>query len=129
MKELSEAAKLSMIYTNYSMHATCITNLDQAGFESRHIMAVSSHKSESTVKTYACQCPENKKQEMSMSLAQKISRKATKLEQTAMFVLPSNPEETPEKPLLHFNPESQELMPLPDELDDQIFSNFLDATE
>ncbi len=66
---------------------------------------------------------------MSMSLAQKISRKVAKLEQTATFVPPPNLEETPENPLLHFNPESQELVPLPDELDDQILSNFLDTTE
>ncbi len=73
MKQLSEDAQLSKIYTNHSICATCITYLDQAGFKSRHIMAVSSHKSETTVKPYAKKCPEMKKRAMSSALAEKIT--------------------------------------------------------
>ena len=43
MKTLSEGALLSQIYTNYSVRATCLTKLDEAGFE---IQAVTGHKSE-----------------------------------------------------------------------------------
>ncbi len=75
MKELSEKVKLSKVYTNHSIQATCITKLDQANFESRHIMAVSSHKSESTVKTYAKKCPESKKREMSETLTESMGTK------------------------------------------------------
>lgn len=77
MKTLSEEAKLSAIFTNHSIRSTYITNLDAAGFESRHIMTVSSHKSESTIKTYAKKCPETKKCQMSETLSSKISKKKT----------------------------------------------------
>ncbi len=82
MKELSKDANLSRIYTNHSIHATCITHLDQAGFESCHIMAVSSHKSETTVKTYAKKCPETKKRVMSTALDNKITPKPAKVAKT-----------------------------------------------
>ena len=65
MKNLSEAAKLGANdYTNHSIRATCIGTLDDEGFEARHITALSSHKSESTIKTYSTKCPDSKKREM-----------------------------------------------------------------
>ena len=36
-------------YTNHSIRVTCISKLDMCGFEARHITAISSHKSESTI--------------------------------------------------------------------------------
>ncbi len=63
------------MYTNHSICATCVTKLDQANFESCHIMAVSSHKSESTVKTYAKKCLECKKREMSETLTESMGQK------------------------------------------------------
>ena len=53
MKDISVDARLSTIYTNHSIRATCITNLDNSGKEARHIMAVSGHKSESSIRSYA----------------------------------------------------------------------------
>ena len=41
-------------------------------FELRHIMAISSHKSETTVKTYTKKCPDPKKCEMSAALSNKM---------------------------------------------------------
>ena len=65
MKHLCEEANLvGKNYTNHSIRATCISRLDNSGFEARHITALSGHKAESTVKEYAVQCPENKKKEM-----------------------------------------------------------------
>ena len=45
MKILSEKAVLNKVYTNHCLRATCVTTFDQQGFEARHIMAVSGHKS------------------------------------------------------------------------------------
>ena len=53
MKEISIDAGLSISYTNHSIRATCITLLDDAGNESRHIMSVSGHKSESSICSYS----------------------------------------------------------------------------
>ena len=69
MKTLSERAKLAVSYTNHCIRATVVTKLDQEGFEARHIMVVSSHKSENSLKSYASKCPDNKKQQMFDALA------------------------------------------------------------
>ena len=64
MKSLSVDAKLSQIYTNHSIRSTSITKLDENNIASRHIQAVSGHKSEATIKTYAKHCPPAKKHQM-----------------------------------------------------------------
>ena len=53
MKIISKEAGLSEIYTNHCIRATCITLLDSAGVEARHIMSISGHKSESSLRSYA----------------------------------------------------------------------------
>ena len=53
MKELSELAQLSKTYTNHFLRATAITLLDQNGFEARHIMFISGHKSEGSIRSYS----------------------------------------------------------------------------
>ena len=68
MKEISTDVKLSKIYTNHSVRATCLTKLDESGFEIRHIQAVSGHKSEESIKSYSRRCPERKKKEMARAL-------------------------------------------------------------
>ena len=66
---LHKSLKLDGTYTNHSIRATVISTLDRAGFEARHIIALSSHKNESTIKDYATKCPENKRKEMFDSLS------------------------------------------------------------
>ena len=39
MANISKLAKLSMTYTNHSIRATSITEMDEAGIASRHIMS------------------------------------------------------------------------------------------
>ena len=39
-------------YTNHSIRATTITILDRNGYEAKHIMSVSGHRSESSLKSY-----------------------------------------------------------------------------
>ena len=72
MKHISTAAGCSKIYTNHCLRATCVTTLDQAGFPSRDIMAVSGHKSESSIKIYA-KTSDGKKKEMSGEIGKQLS--------------------------------------------------------
>jgi hypothetical protein len=53
MTEISRMAKLSREYTNHSCRATTMHVLDKAQVPSRHIMSVTGHKSESSLKTYS----------------------------------------------------------------------------
>ena len=73
MKHLNKPAKLSTnIYPNHSIRATWIGTLDKGGFDTRHITAISSHKSESTIHQYSMKCPESKKREMFNALADSV---------------------------------------------------------
>ena len=79
MKVLIKQAKLNNSeYTNHSIRATCIGTLDENGFEARHITAISSHKSESTIKTYSTKCPASKKREMYDTLNRSVIPKEPK---------------------------------------------------
>ena len=53
MKNMSREAKLSKCYTNHSIRATAVTILDKSGFEARHIMAISGHKNEASIRSYS----------------------------------------------------------------------------
>ena len=52
MREISEEAQLSTVYTNHSVRATAITLWSDAGLENRHIMAISGHRNEQSLKSY-----------------------------------------------------------------------------
>ena len=52
MKDLSKLASLSKIYTNHSVRATAITLWSDAQVPSRHIMAISGHRSEASLRNY-----------------------------------------------------------------------------
>ena len=67
MKVISQQAELSAIYTNHSIRATTITTLVRSGFEARHIMSVSGHRNESSIKTHS-KTDENTKTNMADSL-------------------------------------------------------------
>ena len=60
-----------------------ITNLNDSGYEACHILAVSSHKSESAIKAYATKCPDTKKRQMCETLAGKLLIKKPKIEATS----------------------------------------------
>ena len=79
---IKEAGLAGENYTNHSIRSTCITTLDKSGFEARHITAISSHKSESTIKTYSTKCPENKKKEMYEALNKSVIPKKRKIQET-----------------------------------------------
>ena len=50
MAKISEDCGLSRKYTSHCIRCTCITVLDEGGVETRHIIGLNSHKSESPVK-------------------------------------------------------------------------------
>ena len=52
MATISSVAGISDRYTNHCIRATSISALDRAGFEARHIIRASGHKSEQSVKSY-----------------------------------------------------------------------------
>ena len=78
---LCKSLKLDGEYTNHSIRSTVITTLDKAGFEARHIIKLSSHKSETTIKEYSTRCPENKRKAMFDSLTNAIQPKNKKIKQ------------------------------------------------
>ena len=53
MKQISKQARLSKDYTNHSIRATAVTIIDKSGFESRHILSLSGHRSESSIRSYS----------------------------------------------------------------------------
>ena len=77
MKGISIDAKLSIIYTNHCIRATSISVLDSCGFEARHIMALSGHRSESSIRSYS-RIDLNTKRKMSGNLASFINSKQFK---------------------------------------------------
>ena len=60
MTEISRMTKLSREYTNHSCRATTVHVLDEAQVPSRHIMSVTGHMSESSLKTYSGKTCEKK---------------------------------------------------------------------
>ncbi len=64
--------------------------LDDAGYEAHHIIALSSHKSESTVKKYATKCPDEKKHQMCGTLQNQLIPAKKPKETPAPDPLPAN---------------------------------------
>ena len=64
MTNISKLANLSIMYTNHSIRATSITEMDEAGIASRHIMRISGHKTEESIKHYSRRLSDKKKREI-----------------------------------------------------------------
>lgn len=75
MPELSKAAHLSQVYTNHSLRATTVHVLDSAEIPSRHIMTVTGHKAESSLKTYSGKTDDAAKRRMSEIINRKLETK------------------------------------------------------
>ena len=73
MAEISKIAHLSTIYTNHSVRATSITVMDIGGITGRHIMKVSGHRSEASLKSYSNRVSDRKKREISDILSNAIT--------------------------------------------------------
>jgi hypothetical protein len=75
MSTISRQAGLSKIYTNHCLRATSITKLDRNGFEARHIMRASGHKSESSIRSYSTHLSEEQQRDMSDCLSKPFSNR------------------------------------------------------
>ncbi|CAB3992280.1 hypothetical protein AC249_AIPGENE19185 [Paramuricea clavata] len=58
-----------MEYTNHYIRAAAVTVLDQKNFEARHIVRVSGHKSEASIRSYSRRLSEEKQRDISNSLS------------------------------------------------------------
>ncbi|KAK3093105.1 hypothetical protein FSP39_011083 [Pinctada imbricata] len=75
MPNISERAGLSIRYTNHSLRATAVHILDADGkFSSRHIMSVTGHKSENSLKTYTGYTDPKIKRKMSETISSNLRR-------------------------------------------------------
>ena len=70
-KDICREAGISQ-YTNHCWRATCVTCLDDAGYEARDIMSVSGHRSEASIRSYS-RTSEEKKKKMSDALSNLVS--------------------------------------------------------
>jgi integrase len=61
MTSISKLANRSMNYTNHSIRATSITEMDEAAVASRRIMRISGHKSEASIKNYSNRLSDKKR--------------------------------------------------------------------
>jgi hypothetical protein len=123
MANVSRRAGLSVRYTNHCIRATCITTLYHKGVEARHIMGISGHKSENSIRSYSERLSEDKKRHISDILSENVmSTKSFKTDQGAGATIPK---EKPSTSLHDINTsENLPVLPLPDFLDDE-FSNIL----
>ncbi|CAB4021335.1 PREDICTED: uncharacterized protein LOC105327636 [Paramuricea clavata] len=68
MATISRQGELSQRYTNHSIRSTAITVLDEAGYEARHIMAISGHRNEASIRSYSAHVSEEQTRRISESL-------------------------------------------------------------
>jgi hypothetical protein len=90
MTKIFELAKLSMVYTNHSIRETTITEMDEGGIATTHIMRVSGHKSKESVKHYVRRLSDKKKREISDCLNDTLTNSCG--QKFAKTTLPSNTE-------------------------------------
>lgn len=99
LSKLSLKYNLSQRYTNHSLRVTGLQALEDANFEGRHIIRISGHKSEQSIKNYARKLSAARKRNISSVLssvvdhdkenATAVSPKIIKLDQVVP-VLPSS---------------------------------------
>ena len=69
MADISKNASCSMRYTAHCLRATAIQGMSDAGFEIRHIMYMSGHRNESSVRSYYRSCSTMQKESLSDTLS------------------------------------------------------------
>ena len=84
LERISEAAKLSKMYTNHSVRATAITLWSNAGIQNRHIMAISGHRSEQSLAHYNTQPSTSQLQHCSEVLSRSLTAESAHSSGTAI---------------------------------------------
>ena len=82
MSSISKEMQLSYQYTNYCIRVNAVSLLDECNFEARHIMRVSGHKSDSSIRSYSRRLSEVKQTEISHSLSTACFKSLERQEQT-----------------------------------------------
>ena len=72
MSVISEKAGTSVKYTSHSSRATAVHLLDAADYPGRHIMSVTGHKSENSLKTYTGFTSEKTLKKMSHTISENL---------------------------------------------------------
>ena len=72
MATLSSKYQLSQRYTNHCIRVTSMQALDDANIEGRHIVRISGHKNEHSIKSYARTLSSSRKRNISSILSEKI---------------------------------------------------------
>lgn len=72
MKTISEDARLSFVYTNHCLRATCVTQLHNKGFSISDIQTVTGHKRPDSVQRYIKQIGSEKKRKLSHALCESM---------------------------------------------------------
>lgn len=138
MATISKEAQLSKRYTNHSIRSTAMGILAEH-FEGRHVIGLSGHKSESTIKQYVRRLPEKKKLEMCNKLAEtalpakqpKVVEKKFQFKSTHSATISqppqnSNPPPAPTVPQENVeNTLEFDIQAVPEEPNDDMLINFL----
>lgn len=74
MTDISKAAKLSMVYTNHCIRATCVTQLFNKGFSVSDIQKVTGHKRPDSVQRYIKNISSEKKRKVSNALSESMNQ-------------------------------------------------------
>lgn len=91
MSTISKESGLSRIYINHSLRAKTVHVLDVARFLDRHIMSVTGHKAQSSLKTYTGYTDSKTKQNMSNTLSNALWSTTSEIKRTSTY---SNAQET-----------------------------------
>lgn len=94
MADICKASKCSTIYTAHCLRATAITAMNDAGFEARHIMFMSGHRNEGSIRSYNRSVSSNQKLKISNALSTLSTSKSNEAEETPVEN-PLQPETTP----------------------------------
>ena len=92
MKELSKAANLSQVYTNHCIRATAITLWSDAGLSNRHIMTLSGHRNENSLKSYNARPSSQQLQVCSNVLSSALNPQATQADQPTQVFQGNQPQ-------------------------------------
>lgn len=118
MTTISKDCQLSKIYTNHSLRATTVHLLDVARFPDRHIMSVTGHKAESSLKTYTGYTDSKTKQKMSNTLSSVLRSSDNNVQKVDTCKTEKSCEQ-----YSSLHPACFDLLPLSDSQEDQLISD------
>ena len=107
LPDICKASKCAARYTAHCLRATAITKMNDAGFEARHIMFMSGHRNESSIRSYNRNLSSEQKQRLSKSLS--VMTNAPESDQTRPTCVVSESKSTETHKLSPQNPVKENL--------------------